>query len=249
MDENLKWNAKKVFEVLINGKEEERLRTKDVIAKLKISDQSECSLLSDLIIEALDRDYKKEKDRGDENKQWTRAWLLSSLARISDKSGIAFKHVENYLSVEKEPYNWVRFYALEGLFAVFGAKKSIVKTLTQNIIQDEKEDVYVRMLAVAILASEDDADSFEVIKIILENKDISASEDNKYLVKKLKKINIDIKSKKFEPNKLKKATLLPLRFISVQNISTYIINNFEKKIFNDETYHAINAMGEYIWFN
>ena len=84
----------------------------------------------------------------------TRSWLLCALGRVIDKQGQGLDVVKDHLDSQREPNEWCRYWALEGLVA-----GSIIDMapIAHQILKQE-QDARMCRLAQAILASKGDTE-------------------------------------------------------------------------------------------
>lgn len=175
MDAEFSSSTYKAFEVLIKGRGIDREAT---LASLNDPDQSiNRSQLRILLLDALTQDFaarEREFAPGSEEERitadrdplaMTRTWLVGALARITDDDNQAQSAVRKYLDPDYEPNRWVRHAALAGLVAI-GAWD--LKDLALKV-QDEDEEPWPHMLAIAILASQGDKRALKEIRSNLED--------------------------------------------------------------------------------
>ena len=175
MDAEFSSSTYKAFEVLVKGRGIDREAT---LASLNDPDRSiNRSQLRILILNALTQDFaarEREFAPGSEEERikadrdplaMARTWLVSALTRISDDDNQAQSTVRMYLDPDYEPNRWVRHAALAGLVAI-GA--SDLKDLALKV-QDEDEEPWPHMLAIAILASQGDKRALKEIHSNLED--------------------------------------------------------------------------------
>lgn len=124
----------KIFNSIISGQQAEKTK-----AQAALSDPSiDHHRLRVLILDALSREfYPRENPEDDEEVRLTRMWLLSTLGRVSNDDPEAKKVVRNHLDPLYEPFEYVRFWALEGLVA---AKASDLEDLAKKIIEQEHKN-------------------------------------------------------------------------------------------------------------
>jgi len=90
----------------------------------------------------------------------TRCWVLSALGRVAAGDDSAKQVVRHHLDSSVEPYEWARYWTLEGLVA---ANAPDLEELARRIVVSEKETL-VNSLGYAILASRGDAECLKVVQ-------------------------------------------------------------------------------------
>ncbi len=145
----------KIFKSIVWGRQSERTKAQAVLCDSTKAETINRHHLCTMILEEL------KVQRNDLN----RAWLLSTLGRISEYEPDAKKVVIIHLNPGNEPTEFVRFWALEGLVA---ANVLDIAEIARNIVKREEEN-QVRMLALAILASKDDGEAREEIEKNVKN--------------------------------------------------------------------------------
>jgi hypothetical protein len=75
--------------------------------------------LRTLLLNAINKDFYagKEEEQEDPAIARTRSWLLGTLARISAGDEEATKLVVRHVDKNSEPYDWARYWSLEGLIS------------------------------------------------------------------------------------------------------------------------------------
>ncbi|VVB94616.1 HEAT repeats [uncultured archaeon] len=154
---NIDYNdaANKIFKSIVWGRQTERTKAQAVLCDSTKAKTIDYHCLCTMILDEL----KVQKS------DLTRAWLLSTLGRISEYEPDGKKRVMSYLNPGNEPTEFVRFWALEGLVA---ANATDIEEIARNIVKREEEN-QVRMLALAILASKDDSEAREEIEKNVKN--------------------------------------------------------------------------------
>jgi len=118
--------------------------------------------LRTLLLQALTREYVAPAPG-----QWddlkasdTRCWILSALGRVADRDDQCNREVRRHLDTNLEPYDWARYWTLEGLVA---GRSSDLEALARQIVV-AGEAPLVLSLAYAILASRGDPECLEVVQ-------------------------------------------------------------------------------------
>jgi HEAT repeat protein len=117
--------------------------------------EADRSTLRALLLQALAHDYAAPRaDQHEDLKiQDARCWILSALGRIADRDDVAIREVRRHLDPSIEPYEWARYWALEGLVA---AKAPDLDEVAQHITAAGKDESLVLYLANAVRASRGD---------------------------------------------------------------------------------------------
>jgi hypothetical protein len=203
-----------VFEALTKG----RGTAKE--SAIRIIDSNPTSLdfncLRTLIVTALRVDYRPPKGNLPENikAQDTRCWLLSALGRISQKDKEALTLVKEHLDDAKEPYEWARYWALDGLVA---ACEPTLEEEARRLIT-KQERIIILSLAHAILARQGEDASLQFIRDNLSGDD-------------------PVKSSAA----LRALRIVPLLDDDIIHAMCQIVN---KGVYSDNTFDAIAALGK-----
>ncbi len=150
----------RVFNLLIRGRSIDKYATLETLCKPDC--QADRGLLRTQIIYALSHEYVPKQTETEDNhpRAMVRRFLLNALARISDDDKAACEIVRKHLDPIYEPNRWVRCDILAGLVAVNAPDL----TKLAREIQRKDKDTWLLMLAVALLAREDDQDAIEEIR-------------------------------------------------------------------------------------
>ena len=157
----------KVYESLVKG----RGTAKE--AAIRTIDSKDASLnlesLRILILNTLLKDFPPPKlaQQEDIKSSDTRCWLLSALGRLSNGDIDSSQFVRRHLDQKWEPYNWARYWALEGLVA---GQASDLKEIALKLA-DSPEDPLVMSLAFCILAANYDDEALQYIQKKLSGND------------------------------------------------------------------------------
>lgn len=122
--------------------------------------------LRTLLLKAINKDFYagKEEEQEDPAIARTRSWLLGTLARISAGDDEATKLVIKHVDKNFEPYDWARYWSLEGLISGNNAEaEAVAKT-----VADTDDDPMVSMLATAFLGSLNDGKATQKIRKCLD---------------------------------------------------------------------------------
>jgi hypothetical protein len=109
-----------------------------------------------LILDALSGEFAPDPDEAPET-AWARCWLLSTLGRISADDPKALATTTEHLDPESEPFEWARYWALEGL--LHGGK--VTNEQAQEVANSDPD--HAGRLATAILASRGDRTAREAV--------------------------------------------------------------------------------------
>lgn len=154
-----------IFGSLVRGRAAERSAAQAALTNSSnLIDRARLRLL---ITHALERDFfaGKEDREQDDNIIWARAWLLGTLARISDDDVEAQKLVRSHLDHNVEPRYWVRYWTLEGVIA---ARAPDLASIAKTLVRQEKEPLLIKS-AEAILAANGDATAYAELQKSLGN--------------------------------------------------------------------------------
>jgi hypothetical protein len=123
--------------------------------------------LRTLLLQALIREYVAPAPGqfDDLRASDARCWILSALGRVADRDDDCNREVRRHLETTVEPYEWARYWALEGLVA---GKAPDLEELARHIVV-KGEDPLVLSLAYAILASRGDAECLRAVQDRLTN--------------------------------------------------------------------------------
>jgi hypothetical protein len=115
-----------------------------------------------LLLQALTREYVAPAPG-----QWddlkasdTRCWLLSALGRVTDRDEQCNLEVRRHLDKNLEPYDWARYWTLDGLVA---GRAADLEVLAWKIVVAGEAQL-VLSLAYAILASRGDPECLKVVQ-------------------------------------------------------------------------------------
>jgi hypothetical protein len=123
---------------------------------------TDLATLRTLLLKAINQDFYpgKEQQHDDPTIAKTRSWLLGALGRISEGDDEATKMVASHVDKKTEPYDWARYWALEGLIS---GKNAEAKTVAEAVA-DVEDDPMVSTLATAYLASLNEGKATQKIK-------------------------------------------------------------------------------------
>jgi len=122
--------------------------------------------LRTLLLKAINKDFypRKEDEQDDPAIASTRSWLLGTLGRISAGDDEATAAVVRHVDIEFEPYDWARYWSLEGLISGKNPQaEAIAKAAAKKV-----EDPMVAILATAFLASLNDRKALGKVKECME---------------------------------------------------------------------------------
>ncbi len=124
------------------------------------------AVLRALLLQELTRDFVSPLPGqwDDPKSSDARCWVLSALGRVADGDDQCKREVRRHLDPTLEPYEWARYWALEGLVA---GRASDIEELARQIVR-AREEPLVLSLAYAILASRGDAECMKVVQDRLE---------------------------------------------------------------------------------
>jgi len=122
--------------------------------------------LRTLLLKAINKDFYagKEAEQEDPAIASTRSWLLGTLARISAGDDEATKLVVRHVDKHSEPYDWARYWSLEGLISGKHAEAEAVA----RTVADTDDDPMVSMLATVFLGSLNDRQATQKIRKCLD---------------------------------------------------------------------------------
>jgi hypothetical protein len=123
---------------------------------------SDRTTLRTLLLQALTKEYvAPAPGQSDDLKtRDTRCWILSALGRVADSDDQCNREVRRHLDMIREPYEWARYWTLEGLVA---GKASDIDALARKIVVAGEEPL-VLSLAYAILASRGDPECLKEVQ-------------------------------------------------------------------------------------
>ncbi|TET90100.1 MAG: hypothetical protein E3J35_07705 [Methanomassiliicoccales archaeon] len=166
MVSNPESEAARIHNILARGREAERIQVQGEIVKWLDSKKFR-EVLCHLIIKSIEEDCSPgmESKLKDPSIALTRAWLLSSLGRLSGKDENALvKAKKHILDAQYETDQWVRYWTLAGLTV---GNPSELKDIAREVKAKEKHDL-VRSLSHAILAEKEN-DSKKALMDVLED--------------------------------------------------------------------------------
>lgn len=145
--------ASDVYEALERGDHFTREEAQQGLGDL---DESVRAELRGLLIDGLEKVAPNAvEDERDPSRRWTRSWLVSSLARLSEGRDEPFQCVERYIAETGfESFDWVRYWALAGLVVSEHPNRTDV---AERVGTGEGEPKLLRWLATAVRAVHDDA--------------------------------------------------------------------------------------------
>jgi hypothetical protein len=119
-----------------------------------------------LILHALTKDFPPPRPGQEEDMKFsdTRCWLVSALGRLSKGDQNADEIVRRHLDPTWEPYEWARYWALEGLVA---GQASDLSEIARNLVTSDQAPL-VQSLAYAILAADGDVGALQFVQQKLE---------------------------------------------------------------------------------
>ncbi len=119
------------------------------------------NLLRTLLVQALEKDYAAPASGETEDRKArdARCWILSALGRVADRDEQCNREVRSHLDDAREPFDWARYWALEGLIA---GRASDLEELARRILA-AGELPLVYSLACAVLASRGDAECLKIV--------------------------------------------------------------------------------------
>ena len=152
--------AAAIFRSLIADRLTEKYRAVELLNDPSRS--IDLATLRTLLLKAINKDFYpgKEEEQEDAAIARTRSWLLETLARISAGDDEATKLVIKHVNKDFEPYDWARYWSLEGLISGKNAKAEAVA----KAVADNDDDPMVSMLATAFLGSLNDAKASQKIR-------------------------------------------------------------------------------------
>ncbi len=173
--------ATSIFNSLISDRLADKYKAAE-IAKNQ-SDSFDIPTLRTLVIKAVEDDFYAGRE--EEEEDWsiarTRSWLLGVLARISANDEEATKVAIKHVDAAVEPYNWARYWSLEGLITGKNSAAGEVAKATAST----DEDSMVSMLATAFLASRNDKKALSRIR-----KNLTNEQTQWYVVRALRDVPI-----------------------------------------------------------
>lgn len=157
-------SATTIFRALIGGRLSERYKAVETLNDP--NSKIDVPTLRTLLRRAITEDYAagKEAEQEDRAIARTRSWLLAALGKISPGDDDATNLVSKHVHENHEPYNWARYWSLEGLIASNNAK---TKAVAQSVA-DNDDDPMVAMLATAYLGSLNDSNAVKKLRKNLE---------------------------------------------------------------------------------
>jgi hypothetical protein len=160
------WDDSKIYRTLLQGREADR-----AAAQAAIKDPAQKidrAALRLKLIAGLFGEFKPQTDSDeDADAGRTRAYLLSTLAMISDGNAEADKVLRDHLKPEIEPNQWTRYWTFAALIQ---AQVPDLEALAGKTVLKDGEPL-VHMLGVAVLASKGEADCYSEIKEKLSGQD------------------------------------------------------------------------------
>jgi len=156
--------ATAIFRLLIADRRTNKYKAVEL---LNASAQSvDLAALRTLLLRAITKDFYvgKENEQNDNAIAETRSWLLGMLARISAGEAQATKLVIRHVDKNFEPYEWARYWSLEGLIS---GNNSEVESVAKGVA-DIDGDSMVSTLAAAFLASKNDQKAAQKIRKLLD---------------------------------------------------------------------------------
>lgn len=140
--------ATAVFDKLWSNQQPLRAQAVEQVGALAPTEKTR---LRELLLSALRNEYSPEREAAAQDPariRNNRCWLLSALGRAGSGDPATVAQVREHLDPGREPDQWVRFWALEGLVA--GPAANLVEIAQQAV--DADPDPLVKMLAHAVLA-------------------------------------------------------------------------------------------------
>jgi hypothetical protein len=161
--------ASYIFQVLTGNRISEKYKVRDLVSEPNHG--VDLAVLRTLLTKAICEDFAFVKDDGAEDYKTrdVRSWLVGILARISSDDESATKLVVQYTNIDFEPFNWIRYWALEGL--IFSGN-AVVEKVTREV-ENHSNDPLLSMLASAWRASKGDRTALQRIKAALANPEMS----------------------------------------------------------------------------
>jgi hypothetical protein len=192
------WSVDRIYDTLItvNGRRADKIVTERQFFLLSDENRAE---LRQRLIKAIEGEFKAD-GQVDTSKDRTRAWLLSSLARIQAGDSQTMEFLEKRLlndCPECEKDKWTRYWILEGMVAsCFTAdtpawskirEASLAcKATVEKIIDAGESANLVLMLGYTILAASGDRDSLEKLRAGLQSPDTGEDGDVRAVLRALR---------------------------------------------------------------
>jgi HEAT repeat protein len=113
-------------------------------------------------------DYRPPRPGVDEDRVHadTRCWLLSALGRVADADQAANEQLRKHLDPPYEPYEWARFWTLEGLI---NGRATDLLTLAEAITRRDDEAPLVLNLARVVIAHSGSDDALDLVRTTLKD--------------------------------------------------------------------------------
>lgn len=213
------WTADRVFEILLDGTEQERYTIHMAIVERTL--EIDYDHLRDMIHKRiLDEFYPgRPMEYDEEAKGFTHTWLISTLPLVADDDQAVHDLIRKYFEPDYEKNPWVLYWLLDALIK---AEASDLPEIAQKVVEHHEQEPLVYMVGVAVLAS-------------------TPRQTNTQHVDKM------IETLGSEDGELQWAALRALRVVPLQNtikpIRDRLCDIVEIGAATDATYDAIVALG------
>ncbi len=155
---NQRPGVEEIFHAVILGRQSEAHEAQAALLTLKPEDRRGVTVR---LLDSLSRERPSGAVLDERDKAWTRAWILNTLALVTETEPDAAKAVHEYLDSKVEPSDFVRFWILQGLVQadapdVVEVASRLSAEVGAPMVNPQAERNWILKLSLAVLARNGD---------------------------------------------------------------------------------------------